>query len=532
MSVEAVCADGKSLKPLAKGCSIAHVPEDDGCQHGRRFVRLAIANVCESVFVPFVHHDCIHNQVASVHNRVAMEVPRPTADGLAALRVAGAKIAALLPETTPEDYYIMPMRYSGAKRTRYIQATDEVLDFGLEKMDSSVKMFVKCERVQPDDGKPNPDPRAIQFRNAKYCVELARFLKPIEEHLYALSGVGRGVPPTRVVAKGLNQPERADLLVEKLRSFSDPRIIELDASRFDGHVDVEQLKIEHSVYTHCCHDPYFALLLSWQLMNRVTSSRGMRYKVKGKRMSGDMNTALGNCILMIVMLVAFMVWCKKWDILDDGDDVLLIVESRDVPRILGTIKAHFLTYGHELKVEKVSDELVDVEFCQSKVIEFEVGKYKFVRNPWKVLSCALTGIKYYNQQGARPKLLYSIGLCELVLGLGVPVLQEFALAILRNCGVTKGLELPHDSAMMARVRRELRYLGLRTLERIDPRPVQECARESFARAFGMSRVEQVKVETSLKSWVFTLEGCIHIPPEWNVPLWERDPLDTSEMYPL
>jgi hypothetical protein len=249
-------------------------------------------------------------------------------------------------------------------------------------------------------------------------------------------------------------------------------------------------------------------------------------------MSGDMNTALGNCLLMIIMLVAFMVWCRKWDVLDDGDDVLVIIERRDLPRLLATVKKEFLKFGHEMKVENVASRMENVVFCQSQSIEFRTGDYKFVRNPWKVMSCAMTGVKYFNQVGARAKLLYSIGLCELILGLGVPVLQEYALAILRNCGVGKGLELPVDGSLMSRVRREMRGLGLRTLERVDPQPISMCARVSFEVAFGMTVQEQIRVETLLGSWSFSLEGGIDLPEEWNVPRWDFVPTDLPEVYPF
>lgn len=486
--------------------------------------------VDEAQFLTFCHHDCIHNQLLAVANRVMGVVPRPSKDGLARLYVAADWVASQLPLCYPEDYYVMPNRYGGSKRTRYLQATDEVLAFGLSARDASIKMFVKCEKLEPDPDKPNPDPRAIQFRNAKYCVELARYLKPIEEHLYLLSGVSRGVKPTRCIAKGLNQVERAELLVEKLGAFTDPVVLSLDASRFDKHVDVELLKVEHRVYTLLCFCAYFAWLLTLQLKNSCTSSRGLKYKVLGKRMSGDMNTALGNCLLMVIFLVAFMWWCSKWDVLDDGDDVLLLVERRDLPRVMRSVKPDFLEFGMEMKVEKVTDDLHQIVFCQSQVIEFTPGRFKFTRNPWKVLSCALAGTKYFTQPGARPKLLFSIGLCELILNLGVPILQEFALAVLRNCGASRGLELAPDGSLMSRVRREMRVLGLKTLERVDPQPIADCARVSFARAFGTEPFRQVQIERWLSTWSFGLEGMCEFPEEWDVPRWEFNPVDLPEVY--
>lgn len=505
---------------------------DDGCQHGRRLVRIALPWVSESMTLPFVHHDCIHNQYVAIANRVCGVVPVPTPEGIASLRTAARKIGSRLPMTVPEDYYVMPMRYGGAKRRRYLTATDEVLAGTLTKYDATVKMFVKCDRLQPDPESPNPDPRAIQFRNAKYCVEVARFLKPIEEHLYLLSGISRGVPATRAIAKGLNQVERAELMMTKMSHFDDPVVISVDCRRFDKHVDREALKVEHSVYLQSCNDPYFAKLLSWQLDNYCISSRGMKYKVRGKRMSGDMNTALGNCILMLCMVLAFLVWLSKWDTMDDGDDCLLFVERADLERVLATIKDAFLSFGHEVKVDGVETELERVVFCQSQVIEFQPGKYKFVRNPWKIMSVALCGVKYFNLVAIRAKLLYSIGICELILNLGVPVLQEYALAIIRNCGVDDGYELPADGSLMSRVRREMRGLGLKTLKRIDPQPIAECARVSFARAFGMDPRRQVEVEEFLVSWSFKVDGHVNLPDEWDVPRWDQSPHESFEVYAL
>jgi len=484
----------------------------------------------DQIFQPFCHHDCLHNQLVSIANRVCGVVPAPTVAGLADLKVAATRIADALPKCVPEDYYMMPLRYSGGKRTRYIQATDEVLAFGLNKLDASVKMFVKSEKIAPDPDKPNPDPRAIQFRNPKYCVELGRFLKPIEEHLYLFRHASSGVPKSRNIAKGLNQEERAALLVKKAAFFTDPVFVCLDMKRFDKHVSKALLKLEHSVYLASIQDAYFAWLLSLQLVNRCITSRGIKYKTAGRRMSGDMNTALGNCVLALMMLIAFLDWCPKWDCLDDGDDSVVIVERQYLPRVLATVRERFLSFGMQVKVEHVADDIHDVEFCQSKIIELNPDRFSFIRNPWKVLSCALVGVKYFNQDGARARLLYTIGLCELILNRGVPVLQDFALAILRNCTTERTLDLPFDGSLMTRVRRELRALKLKHLVRIDPEPITEVARSSFHRAYGVSPDGQVYMEDWLRSWTFEIEGTIELPEEWDVPQWDHRPADTPELY--
>lgn len=530
-SVSCVCCGPKPLENPSPGCIVKRLPQDNGSQHKRRFIRLALPDI-PGIFLPQIHSDCSHNQLVAASNRVCGEVPLPTEDGLKELAVAANRLARMLPMTSEQGIYDMPESYSGRKRTRYLLATGSLLDYGLFKADSYIKMFVKTERFQAKPDKPNPDPRAIQFRGAKYCVALSQYLKPIEHHLYALNGVSRGVPSSRTIAKGLNQVERASLLVEKANHFEAPVFIELDASRFDKHVSTGVLKLEHRVYQRCNPDPTFAALLKRQLVNKCFSSLGMCYTTAGKRMSGDMNTALGNCVIMCFMMMSYMSWCRKWDFLDDGDDSVLIVESEDLARVEETVKTVFRTYGFVMKVEHITRNVFDVEFCQSKIIEVQQGLFKFTRNPLKVMSCALSGVKLFDIASVRARLVHSIGICELVLNLGVPVLQSYALAILRNCGTERTLALDEESAIMIRVKRELRSLGIKTLSRVQPKPITDCARDSFERAFGISVRDQILYEQKLEQWVFTLEGSYNKESELDVATWTQVVADYPEVYAL
>jgi len=530
-TVSAVCCGKKTVEKMAAGCKITHIPYDDGCQHQRAITRIALPGLL-GVWSPNVHHDCLHNQLVSIRNRVCGETPSPTPAGLAALKIAAAKLAAMLPLTVEDDINMMPQRYSGRKRKRYEMALETLNSFGPSDRDANIKMFVNSERFEVKQSKPNPDPRAVQFRGAKYCVEIAQYLKPIEHHLYLLKGVSKGVPKTRNIAKGLNQVQRATLLIEKSQNFHDPVFIGLDASRFDKHVGVEVLKLEHGVYLSCNNNPRFAELLKKQLNNKCFSSRGIRYRVRGKRMSGDMNTALGNCIIMCIMMLAFMVNIDKWDLLDDGDDSVLIIEREDLDFVLENVKPTFRTYGFDMKVESVVYNVMDVEFCQSKIIEFQPGKFKFVRNPMKVMSTALSGLKLFQVEQVRARLLNAIGTCELVLNLGVPVLQAYSMAILRNCGTNRRLFLDPDSSIMVRVRRELQALGLKQLSKLKPQRITSEARESFATAFGVSVDDQLHWERFLEGWEFNIHGGFMKGHEVNVDNWELSVDEHPELYHL
>jgi hypothetical protein len=271
-------------------------------------------------------------------------------------------------------------------------------------------------------------------------------------------------------------------------------------------------------------DERFKTLLDWQLTNHGRSGSGIKYKTLGSRMSGDMNTALGNCILSVIMAGAFFMVMKRahgirqWDIFADGDDVLLIVEQRDVARVMVWLPVVYREFGMVMKVDQPVYRLEEVSFCQGHPVEYAPGKYKFVRNPWKVLSTALSGSKYFDASlKARARLVHTIGCAELVLNLGIPVLQEYALALIRVSGTDALLELSECDALYFRLHRELRALGMTMLERHAPQVINSTARLSFFYAFGITEANQLEIERSLSEWTFELDVGVEVPPLH--PMW-------------
>jgi len=424
----------------------------------------------------------------------------------------------------------MPDKYSGAKRQRYLDAVDQYLRYGVTKFSAYCTMFVKGERFDTSV-KVDPDPRAIQFRGSVYCVALAQFLQPIEHHIYNMKGFSAGVPESRNIAKGLNSIQRAEVLAEKLAPFRDPVVLSLDGARWDKHVGKELLKVEHSVYLSANPHFLFRMLLAMQLINTVRGKNGFKYVVDGRRMSGDMNTALGNCLLMLIMILAYMTWLGvlKWDCFDDGDDCLLLVEREDLDRIRSTIFEHFLEYGMEMKVESVATSIHEVKFCKSSVIEVEGARLKFVRDYQAVISKSLCGIRHWQDPNYRIKVLRAIGLCELTLNLGVPVLQSFACCLLRNVGRPTDLRLASDG-LTSRAYRELKGLGI-TVNQVQPRVITETARRTFAIAFLCPVEDQLFYENFFASWIFDCFNAEFVGDEMDVARWLRYP-STKEVCPL
>lgn len=459
-----------------------------------------------------------------------MVVPSPTGLGLRALSKTARRIGNQLGITPTLEAEEMLTRYKGRKLKRYADALDAVNRSGVSKKDASIKMFVKPERFDPL-AKRDPDPRAIQFRAAKYCVQLSRFLHPIEQLIYLFDRASCGVPRSRNVAKGLNASARAHLLMRKFENFNDPTAVSLDASRFDAHVSKELLELEHAVYLRCNNDPLFRQLLSWQLHSKGFSNLGLVYKVRGRRMSGDMNTAVGNCLLMLMMLITFFRNEKflKWDCLDDGDDVVVIVEREDLSRLLDRCKQEFLQFGMTMKIEHVAHDPMKVVFCRSCIVEYAVGRYKFVRDYRDVMSKALCGIRHWEDSKYRARVLKAVGTCELVLNLGVPVLQSYALAILRNVGLTEAVDLAYaPEGLRLRTLRDLRAIGVEASD-LKATPILPCARDSFARAFGVDEHEQVRLERRCSEWEFSTAEVLFHGEEVFAPQWIVNQF-TGELY--
>lgn len=515
---------------MGSGCELSAQPVDEGGQHGRRIVYMAVPNL-PIVYPVFAHHDCTHNQIISIHNRVCGQtLYQPVPAKMRKLRRFMRRVGKGLGFTKVWELDRVVQHYHGPKRRRYGEAADKLRANGITKRDSWVKMFIKCEKIKFQRSKPNPDPRAIQYRDPVYAVSLATYLKPIEERVYLMKGNRiNGLPPTRVIGKGLNQVQRASLLRRKWNRFRKPVCFPLDASRFDQHITDDHLRCEHALYLAMNSSRTFATLLSWQLRNTVVTSRGIRYKTKGKRMSGDMNTAVGNCVLMVCMLALYFQECGvEWDCLDDGDDILLIIEQDDVERVMGGLEAHFRDLGMNMKVEPPSTTFEGIEWCQSRPVCVD-GVWTFVRRPDKVLSGALVGNKWAQMKSVRSRraLANTIGLCEAILNAGVPVLSHFAQAIVRNADTPRQSKMEQSEQLLYRVRKELGKSSLAKIPVVAARQPSDATRLSFFKAFGVDSDTQLQWEAYLERWVFSLEEPEQHPQPISVGNWEWEADDVE-----
>nr|QDH87038.1 MAG: RNA-dependent RNA polymerase [Riboviria sp.] len=518
------------MKGLDTGCNLSSVPVDEGGQHRRNIGYLAVPDL-PIVYPCFAHHDCTHNQLVSIRGRVCGETKyQPNPVQMARLNKYMRRLGRSMKRVGHWDLDDVVQHYHGTKRARYGKAADKYRANGLTKDDAAVEMFIKCEKIKFSPSKQNPDPRAIQFRDPVYSVVLATYLKPIEEVVYQMRGNRlNGLPSTRVIGKGLNQGQRATLLRKKWDSFVRPVCLSLDASRFDQHVSYAHLQAEHALYLQLNNDPEFARLLSWQLVNRVKTTRGIRYKTRGKRMSGDMNTALGNCVIMVSQLgLYFEDRDIKWDCLDDGDDILVIVEAEYAQLLRDELPGHFAELGMDLKVENDTTVFEQIEWCQCRPVAVD-GGWTLIRSPAKVLSGALVGPKWVQMksESSRRALANTIGLCEAILNRGIPVLSAFAESIIRNARTSRQVRVDQADQLIYRVRRELGKSWMSSIPAVTTTPISDETRLSFSRAFDVSVDDQMHWEHYLSKWVINFDEPHLQPVPVNVTNWTWEAVDVE-----
>lgn len=206
---------------------------------------------------------------------------------------------------SPASYLEFLECYKGDRRYQvYGRAIESLKTTSVEKRDALLTTFVKCEKIN-FTAKEDPAPRVIQPRTPRYNVEVGRYLKKLEKKIVRAVAEWYGGP---TVIKGYNAHEAAEHLRSMWEEFEDPVAVGLDASRFDQHTGVDALRWEHSVYQACYKGrdaKHLAFLLKWQVENagcaRACDGR-VKYSVSGCRMSGDMNTSLGNCLIMCALV--------------------------------------------------------------------------------------------------------------------------------------------------------------------------------------------------------------------------------------
>lgn len=387
------------------------------------------------------------------------------------------------------------------KRKLYASAAEQYERLGWVKRDARIKVFVKFEKLNFTK-KGDPAPRVIQPRSPIYNIALGRFTRRVEEDLYHALAEEWSEDGGRVVMKGLTVEEVATELRKKWLRFKHPVAIGLDASRFDQHVSVDALKWEHDIYKRIFdNNPELAALLKVQLENEgvaYVDGHCLKYKANGTRASGDMNTALGNCVIMCSLVREYLRSIGVvGEFANNGDDCLIFLEKSDLYKIKG-LSEWFLRYGFEMEVEEPVFEFEECVFCQTQpvLVDAAEDKWVMVRQPTVAMAKDALSLSVSTELGFR-QWCYQVGVGGNALYGDMPIFCELYKAYQRE-GVASNVAhsaIISDSGFMRmakipRIRGE--YAG----------SISDDTRVSFFKAFGYPPSMQIAMEREIKMLSF------------------------------
>lgn len=383
-------------------------------------------------------------------------------------------------------------RYTGRKRMIYQNALESLARTPLRDQDSRLTSFVKFEKQ--DIGKA---PRVINPRTPRYNLCLGRYLKHAEKPFFKAINKAFGGRTEATVIKGFNSDVSASILLDKWRRFDHPVAIGLDASKFDMHVSLEVLQYEHSFYTRLFPGSggrELRDLLRKQLRNtghaHAIDGR-LDFKMRGTRASGDLNTSLGNCIIMCAHIWAYAkVRGVTLELANNGDDCVVFMERSDGDRFMRGLSEWFRNCGFAMTVEEPVYEFEQVEFCQTKPVELSSG-WRMVRNHDAVLRKDPMCLVPINGGQVFRKWMGAVGECGMHLAGNVPVQAAFYQAFVRNGLRSSDRFQAHvfNGTSMAERRKGLTDGGVVTPQ----------ARVSYYYAFGVLPDEQVSIEQYFES---------------------------------
>lgn len=438
-----------------------------------------------------VHADNATNMARAITERILYvnsgeglrKPPQPVERAFYRLHALRNRLVKRMPPTPVVPLEEYPLLYHGRKRAIYQRAVDSLTQRELTIADSYVSTFLKAEKVN-FSAKVDPAPRAIQPRSSRYTAKVGVYLKRFEKRVLAAFRREFRYP---VILKGYNAQDVGHWMSQHWAAFDKPVAVGLDASRFDQHVSRAALEFEHSFYNMAFRSDELRKLLTWQLRNRgIARVPGWRfdYTVDGCRMSGDINTGLGNCIIMTCIVIGYCEYYGlKFRLANNGDDCVLFVEEGDLPWLRG-LDSWFYSFGFSLTREAPVRTLEQVVFCQAQPVFTSTG-WRMVRDPRTAMSKDCVSLVGWDTDADIRAWAAAISSCGLSLTRGVPVWEEWYRQLARL----------GEGADRVGVQERVNECGMYYMSYgVIGGEVSDEARVSFWRAFGITPDLQMSLE--------------------------------------
>lgn len=419
---------------------------------------------------------CWRNEIVALQRRHLLNEGEPELEEwLRCMKIASSLMSKLgpLPRATPSQ--VVAHKGSPAARKRYSEAFASIDEIGAGARSTRVSAFVKVEKWPLEKIFPAPTkpPRLIQFRSYKYCGQLSTILLPLEQQLWKLEL--DGLCP---FAKNMNTFAVASTLRAMSDCFERPVYVLLDHEKFDSCITKPWIALEENSYEEATGDGEIPTLMDAQYENRCYTKGGVQYTCEARKMSGEYNTSLGDTEdnYTIIDDVFRAVRHRK---LLNGDDSVVVLEEKDLSKV-DISKEVWKRYGFKTTVEIV-DEFEKISFCQSSPIEIRPGVWRMVREPSRAVGRSCVSVKRYEGR-AWYALVAAMGYSELACGDGVPMMQAWALLLMRSS--LGASPIPSELSRRAKLERKVD----------EPKKVTDVARHSFFRAFGFTHTDQTDFE--------------------------------------
>nr|UUW21074.1 MAG: reverse transcriptase-like protein [Guiyang tombus-like virus 2] len=338
-----------------------------------------------------------------------------------------SSVLCVLPPLTQDQFLA---RYSGGKRKVYERAMEMVNVRPIKASDAWMRSFTKFEKDLKESCC-----RLINPRSPVYNCGLGMLIAHCEKPLFRCIDSVFGGP---TVLKGMDAVQMAEAIVEMTRvagngvPFDDWVALPSDFSRFDQHVSKAMLRFEHSIWLKMVPRESrreLARLLNMQLVNRGESrvdGKRVNFVIQGCRMSGDMNTSSGNCLLVCAMYYSLMehLGITKYRLANNGDDCILFLERRDKDKYLRHVDQWFDDLGFTLEIEPMVDVIEHLEFCQTRPV-FTARGWTMVRDPRSSMAKDLTSTCDISNRKVCERWFHAVRCGGLALTAGCPVLPHF-----------------------------------------------------------------------------------------------------------
>lgn len=410
----------------------------------------------------------------------------------------------LTPLTEVPDFesWIENAPYTAKRKAALIEAHLFGLQYGdllggislPKKYKNRVNCFVKSEVYEK-----YKQARGIFSRPDLFKVVVGPIFQAISDHVFhATTADNGGMNPFIKTVPVRDRP--AEILKLLLRANAD--YIVTDYSSYEAHFTVELMNlIEMRLYHYMTkllpiHDNFMKLLHdSIQGENIMKFGRRLTAKLIAKRMSGEMNTSLGNGFSNYMML-KWLTWRRDplavVRAVVEGDDGLFTV----FPKEATPTTKDFTDVGAIIKLEK-QESLSEASFCG---LVFDLDDQAVIADPLKHMA----KVGWYQKRHVNCKTLDGVALLRargysfVYQYPGCPVLEELGRWLLRN---TEHITKDRVLKMVDREAIYERELLLNSINNYDPfgsKAVTDNTRDLMHRYFGVSAQQQIILENWFK----------------------------------